>query len=56
MRKGSEEYGQYDPATDTRNMYQEAKEELLDAIVYLGMEYMRLDELEGRHNHKGVKQ
>lgn len=48
MKAGSADYGEYDPRTDTRDMYHEAQEEILDAIVYLGMEYMRLDDLRHR--------
>lgn len=52
MRAGAREYGEYNPATDARNMYREAKEELLDSIVYLGMEWIRLDELEKKYRQK----
>ena len=45
MREGAKEYGEYNPETDTRCMLSEAQEELLDAIVYLGMEYERLEKL-----------
>ena len=50
MKAGSEEYGEYDPATDTRDMYQEAQEEVLDVMVYMGMEYLRLEEMRGRYS------
>ncbi len=45
MQRGSAKYGEYDPATDTRDFYQEAQEELLDAINYLAMQYLRLEHL-----------
>jgi hypothetical protein len=48
MQGGAKEYGEYDPATDERDMYHEAQEELLDAIVYLGMQYLKLDEMRRR--------
>ena len=45
MQGGAKTYGEYQPATDQRDMYHEAQEEILDAIVYLGMEYLRLEEM-----------
>jgi hypothetical protein len=45
MQRGAATYGEYDPATDTRDLYQEAQEELLDAMNYLAMEYLRLERL-----------
>ena len=45
MQGGAKTYGEFNPATDTRCMYHEAQEEILDAIVYLGMQYLNLDEM-----------
>ena len=54
MKAGSEEYGEYDPKTDTRDMYREAQEEVLDAIVYMGMEYLRLEAMRIRISSKNI--
>jgi len=45
MQGGAKTYGEFRPATDPRDMYHEAQEEILDAIVYLGMQYLKLDEM-----------
>lgn len=37
MRKGVEKYGEYDPDTDTRDLLEEAIEELLDCVNYIKM-------------------
>ena len=41
-RQGEREHGVYDPATDQRDLMQEAEEEILDAINYLAMFLMRI--------------
>ena len=46
-RRGEAKYGPYDPTTDTRDMLQEAEEEILDAINYLAMFLMKLRALPG---------
>ena len=48
MQGGAKTYGEYQPATDQRDMYHEAQEEILDAIVYLGMHYLKLEEMRNR--------
>jgi len=45
MQGGAKTYGEFRPATDQRDMYHEAQEEILDAIVYMGMQYLKLDEM-----------
>lgn len=45
MRRGSLKYGEYDPATCTRDLLTEAQDEILDAINYLAMHYLKLDEM-----------
>ena len=40
--QGQKEYGTYKPETETRDMYEETEQELLDAIVYLCFEIIRL--------------
>lgn len=45
MRKyhqGASKYGEYDPATDTRDFLKEAEAEILDAINYLAMHLMKV--------------
>ena len=49
MRTGFAVYGEFDASTDTRNLLSEAQEELLDAINYLGMQYLKLEELKKRN-------
>ena len=46
MKMGYMKYGRYDPRRDKRNLFQEIKEELLDARNYLDMLYWRLEILE----------
>jgi len=48
MQGGAKTYGEYQPATDQRDMYHETQEEILDAIVYLGMHYLKLEEMRNR--------
>ena len=36
-------YGEFDPLTDKRNLFQEAQEEILDAINYLAMALIKVD-------------
>ena len=45
MLRGSATYGEFNPATDTRNLLHEAQEELLDAMNYLAMHYLKLETL-----------
>ena len=45
MKAGAKTYGEYNPATDTRDLLAEAQEELLDAINYLAMMYLKLENL-----------
>ena len=45
MLIGSNTYGEFNPATDKRDLLREAQEELLDAMNYLGMQYLKLEEL-----------
>ena len=45
MQKGFEVYGEFDATLDTRCLLSEAQEELLDAMNYLGMQYLKLEEL-----------
>ena len=42
---GAKKYGPYDPATDQRDMLQEAEDEILDAINYLAMLLVRVRRL-----------
>ena len=49
MQEGAWDYGSFNPATDKRDLLQEAQEELLDAINYLGMQYLKLEELKKRN-------
>lgn len=46
-RQGEREHGVYDPATDRRDLLQEAEEEILDAINYLAMFLMRIRAIRG---------
>ena len=46
MRAGSKKYGEYKPLEDDRDMFEELKEELQDAIVYIGMIHMLVEELQ----------
>jgi len=48
MQGGAKTYGEFRPATDRRDLYHECQEEILDAIVYLGMQYLKLDEMRRR--------
>lgn len=43
--KAERKYGDYDPATDPRDLLDEAEEELLDAINYLAMQVIKLREI-----------
>jgi len=43
FRKGQAEHGAYRPESETRNCIEEMRKELLDAIVYLAMGYMKLE-------------
>ena len=45
MLDGAYDYGEFNPATDKRDLLREAQEELLDAMNYLGMQYLKLEEL-----------
>jgi len=45
MQEGAWDYGTFNPATDKRDLLHEAQEELLDAMNYLGMQYLKLEEL-----------
>ena len=45
MQKGFEVYGEFDATLDTRCLLLEAQEELLDAINYLAMHYLKLESL-----------
>jgi len=45
MMGGKGAYGEFNPATDTRDLLLEAQEELLDAINYLAMQYLKLESL-----------
>ena len=45
MLGGKEVYGEFNPATDKRDLLLEAQEELLDAINYLAMHYLKLESL-----------
>lgn len=48
MKEGVRSYGLFNPATDKRDLLSEAQEELLDAINYLGMQYLKLEELKSQ--------
>ncbi len=45
MEAGSMKYGEYDPDTDTRDLVEEAIEELHDAVNYIGMMILKLKRL-----------
>jgi len=40
--KGVLRYGDYDPLTDRRNLFEEAQEKLLDAVNYLAMALIKI--------------
>ena len=40
--KGAVKYGTFDPASDTRNLLNEAEAEILDAINYLAMYLLKV--------------
>jgi len=42
MDAGSKKYGKYDPSEDTRDLFQEMEDELLDAMNYLAMQVWKL--------------
>ena len=48
-QEGQKSYGQYNPETDSRNMLDEAIEELLDCIVYCGLQIIKLRHLNARN-------
>lgn len=49
-REGEKKYGPLDRSTDPRNFLKEAEAELLDAIVYMAFEVLRLRDLDARLN------
>jgi len=49
MKDGAAEYGEYDPKVDARCMYREAQEEILDAVNYLGMQWVKLETMRSNY-------
>lgn len=49
-RIGAEKYGVLDPATDTRNLFHEIEEELLDTINYACYQVLQIRALRERLN------
>jgi hypothetical protein len=43
MEMGQKKYGDYNPATDTRDLYKDMREELLDFINYAIMQIQKID-------------
>ncbi len=43
--EGALKYGNFEPSTDTRDLIAEAEDEILDAINYLAMFLVKLEEL-----------
>ena len=48
QKKGLEDYGEFDPKTDTRCMYEEMEDELLDVINYSYFQILKIRELKKR--------
>jgi hypothetical protein len=42
---GQEEYGEFNPLTDPRDLFEEMEEELLDSIVYHCFQIMKIREM-----------
>ena len=52
---GHYRYGEFDPERDYRDLFKEAEEELLDALVYLGFMVMKINRIRKKFYEHGDK-
>ena len=55
MISGSRKYGKWDPKTDTRDLYQEMIDELIDCINYNIMQVTKIDLMRKKYDERGKK-